>query len=468
LNRYIATSRLPVSAEQAFAYHESPGCLRRLIPPWESVRIESSDDSLAVGSRVGLKTDLLGVPLRWVAEHTEYDPPHRFADVQVSGPFKKWHHTHRFAADGDRHCTLSDDVQYVLPAGGVGQRFGHSLAAAKIESMFAYRHRVTREDLELAARYDLPPQRIAVSGASGMVGSNFSAMATLLGHRCRPIVRHAAKTADEIGAWTGDAREAEKFNDVDVVVHLAGKPIAGPRWTPQIKEEIRRSRVEKTRELCETLAACDSKPSVLISASATGIYGDRGDEVLTEDSAPGEDFLAEVARDWEAACRPAVDAGIRVVHPRFGLILSPTDGALKKMLLPAKLMGGKLGSGRQWWSWIALDDVLGGLYHAMATTSCTGAMNFTAPEAIRNTDFASRLGKVLGRPALVPAPAFGLHLAFGEMADALLLASTNVRPDRLLQSGYRFRFPDLTEQLRYCLGKERLASAPADATALNG
>ena len=255
-----------------------------------------------------------------------------------------------------------------------------------------------------------------------------------------------------------NVEQIEKFRSVDAVVHLAGKSIADARWSDEVRTEIRSSRVEKTRQLCESLARLDKKPEVLVCASATGIYGNRGDEILDEASAVGDDFLADVARDWEEACRPAVEAGIRVVNARFGIVLSPQGGALKKMMFPAKFAGGALGNGKQWWSWIALDDVLGAIYHAISTTELHGPVNYVAPDAIQNRDFASTLGKVIGRPALFPAPAFALRAAMGEMADALLLASTRAVPRKLQESGYQFRFPDLDAFLRYTLGYDRLES----------
>jgi uncharacterized protein (TIGR01777 family) len=181
--------------------------------------------------------------------------------------------------------------------------------------------------------------------------------------------------------------------------------------------------------------------------------------VLSEESEPGNDFLASVAKEWEAACQPAVDAGIRVVNARLGIVLSPSGGALQKMLLPAKFAGGSLGSGDQWWSWIALDDVVGAIYHAITDPTLSGPVNFVSPQPITNRDFARTLAGVLGRPAIFPAPAFVLRAALGEMADALLLASTRVIPTRLAKANYRYRFTELDELLRYCLGRERLESA---------
>lgn len=453
--RFVASTELPVSIETAFAYHDRPGCLNRLIPPWESAEVEHSDASLAVGSRVVLKMSVAGIPVRWRARHTQYEPPDLFVDEQESGPFASWEHRHRFASTGPDSSRLTDDIQYRVPLGHLGNLVGGAHVRDKIDGMFAYRHRVTRDDLSLAARYPTAPLTIAVSGATGLVGGSLCSLLGLLGHRVLPITRDERGSSDTIAAWSSDV-EFERFNDVDVIVHLAGKPIAGPRWTDEIKQQIRDSRVEKTRSLCQRLAKLARPPQTLICASATGCYGDRGDEMLTEDSRPGDDFLADVCQEWEAACRPAVDAGIRVVNARFGIVISPRGGALQKMLGPAKLCGGALGSGRQYWSWIALDDVLGGIVHAVGTPELSGPVNFVSPSPTSNREFAKTLGQVLSRPALFPAPATALRLALGEMADALLLASSRVIPEKLAASGYEFRFSSLRELLRYSLGIERL------------
>ncbi len=449
---------LPVPVEEAFAYHQRPGALQRLLPPWQNVSIAASDDSLAPGSRVTLKIRNGGISVRWVAEHTALDPPHLFVDVQRSGPFAAWTHRHQFASRGAGRSELTDRIDYALPLGSLGQAMGGQTIGRQLDAMFAYRHNTTMNDLQLGIDTPLPPQRIAVSGSTGLLGSQLCPLLTQLGHRVDPIVRRPTDREDEIAIWEPSCDD-QKLQRLDAVIHLAGKPIAAQRWTSEIKKGIRESRVEKTRALCERLARLEAKPRTLLCASATGFYGDRGDEMLTEQASPGHDFLAGVAEEWEEACRPAAEAGIRVVHLRFGLILSPRGGALEKMLTPTKwFAGGPLGKGDQWWSWIALDDVLGGIYHVLGHEEIRGAVNFTAPEPVRNRQFADTLGKVLHRPAALPAPALGLRMLLGEMADALLLASTRVRPEVLLESGYRFRFPTLEPALRHLLG--RPATAP--------
>jgi uncharacterized protein (TIGR01777 family) len=247
-----------------------------------------------------------------------------------------------------------------------------------------------------------------------------------------------------------------RLEGIDAVIHLAGEPI-GVRWTPARKRRIRDSRVLGTRLLAETLARLPRPPRVLVSASGIGIYGNRGDVILTEASpstdAP-QDFLVEVAREWEAAADAATAAGIRVVATRFGMILSPAGGALQRMLTPFRLgVGGPLGSGRQWVSWAAIDDVVGAVHHALMTEGLAGPINVCTPEPVTSRVLAETLGRVLGRPAVLPAPAPALRLLFGEMADTALLGSQRAVPTRLLESGYRFRYPMLEPALRFLLGR---------------
>ncbi|MDT7603819.1 MAG: uncharacterized protein QOF61_1816 [Acidobacteriota bacterium] len=299
--------------------------------------------------------------------------------------------------------------------------------------------------------------KVIVTGASGLVGSWLVPSLLGRGHEVTQLVRRKSK-GETAGVreveWQPERGEidAASLEGHDAAVHLAGENIAGGRWTDEKKRRIRDSRVQGTRLLVETLAKLNARPRALVSASAIGYYGDRGDEVLTEASAAGEGFLPEVCREWEAATDAAQAAGIRTVLLRFGLILSGEGGALAKMLLPFKLgVGGKVGSGRQFYSWIAIDDVVEIIHFALANENLSGAVNVVAPEPVTNAEFTKSLGRVLGRPTLLPAPAFGLRLALGEMADALLLSSTRVVPERLQAAGYDFKYPTLDGALRHVL-----------------
>ncbi len=297
--------------------------------------------------------------------------------------------------------------------------------------------------------------KVAITGASGLIGGALVPFLTTGGHEVVRLVRRAPRSKDET-RWDPEAGEidAAALEGTDAVVHLAGENIAGGRWTEARKARLRSSRVGPTALLARTLAGLTKKPKVLVSASAIGYYGNRGDEWVTEKDAPADDFLGRLSVEWEAAAEPAREAGIRVVHPRFGVVLSPAGGALGKMLLPFKAgLGGVVGPGTQYMSWIALDDVLGVVHHLLDRAGLEGPVNATAPEPVTNAVFTKTLGRVLGRPTVAPVPAFALRLALGEMADAALLSSTRVRPERLQASGYRFRFPDLEGALRHVLGK---------------
>jgi uncharacterized protein (TIGR01777 family) len=286
--------------------------------------------------------------------------------------------------------------------------------------------------------------QVLVTGSSGLIGTALVAELEAAGHRPIRLVR--GRAGGDTISWDPAAGTIEKaaLEGVDAVVHLAGAGIGDHRWTDAYRREIRGSRTSSTELLARTLAALDRRPSVLLSGSAIGYYGDRGDEVLTESSGPGTGFLAEVCVAWEAATRPAEEAGIRVTHLRTGIVLSGQGGALKKQLpLFRAFLGGHFGNGRQWQSWIALDDEVGAIVHLL-DHEAGGAVNLTAPNPVTNSDFAKALGRALGRPAVVPVPAFGPRLLLGrEMADALLFASQRVQPNALEASGYAFAQPDL-------------------------
>lgn len=298
------------------------------------------------------------------------------------------------------------------------------------------------------------PLRFVVSGASGLVGSALTERLTRQGHRVDRLVRRPSAPGAAGIAWdpAKGTIDREALEGADVVVHLAGESVA-TSWTVARKRVIRESRVAGTGLLASTLADLRCPPRVLVSASAIGYYGDRGEKTVTEDSPPGTGFLADTARAWEAAAEPALEAGIRVVHPRIGMVLSAKGGALAKMLTPFRLgVGGVVGTGRQQMSWIALDDLVGVLQHLAVTDELSGPVNAVAPHPVTNREFTATLGRVLGRPTLVPLPAFMVRLLFGEMGQALLLDGARVLPTRLEASGFRFRYPRLEEALRAEVG----------------
>jgi uncharacterized protein (TIGR01777 family) len=299
---------------------------------------------------------------------------------------------------------------------------------------------------------------VLVSGSSGLIGSALVAFLQSEGHGVNRLVRSKSTRYEKQVLWDPQAGslDVEGLRGIDAVVHLAGENIAAGRWTTARKANIRDSRIKGTRLLSESLASLGQPPSVLASASAVGYYGDQGDKILDEQSDSGSSFLADVCRQWEEATKPAAEAGIRVVHLRTGMVLSSSGGALAKLLTLFRFgMGGRLGGGWQYTSWITLDDAVGAIRHCLVNESLHGAVNLVSPNPVTNREFTKAFGKVLKRPTWFAVPAAALHLALGEMADELLLASACATPTRLLASGYRFRHPELEAALRHELGKTR-------------
>ena len=288
--------------------------------------------------------------------------------------------------------------------------------------------------------------RVAISGASGFIGSAVARRLEAGGHQVTRLVRGTPR-AGEIHWIPSGALDPQPLEGFDGVVHLAGESISG-RWTAAKKARILNSRVQGTLTIAATLARLQNKPRVLVSASAIGFYGPRGDEILDETSSPGSDYLSEVARQWESATEAAVRAGIRVVLLRFGVVLGKGGGALARMLPPFKMgVGGRIGSGKQWMSWVALEDAAGAVERALTSEALRGAVNVVAPNPVRNSEFTRALGEVLHRPTVFPMPAIAVKLAFGEMGTTLLLGSQRVMPTKLEASGFQFKYPGLKSAL---------------------
>ena len=297
--------------------------------------------------------------------------------------------------------------------------------------------------------------KILITGASGLIGTALQKSFKEKGYAMLLASRSGPKDASQI-QWDADTgfreEDLERLEGLDAVIHLAGESIAGLRWTDEKKKAIRDSRVFGTRSMIETLDKLNEKPKTFIAASAVGFYGDRGDDELTESSSAGKTFLAEVAKEWEAESRRAEDLGIRTVLLRSGIVLSKDGGALATMLTPFKLgVGGVIGDGKQWMSWISLDDVVGIVNYVLEHENVRGAVNNTSPNPVRNEEFTKTLGSVLYRPTFLPLPEFAVHLVLGEMGDALLLDSTRVVPKRLTDAGYEFKYPDLKAALEHAV-----------------
>jgi uncharacterized protein (TIGR01777 family) len=453
---FMSSNRVEVSADEVFAWHTRPGALERLLPPWLKVRVIEQSGGIEAGGRVVLRVRQGPLAFRWHAVIDECSRDGRlFVDRQVKGPFAHWVHSHRFLPEGHAACTMEDRVSYRLPMGPVGALVGDRAVKRSLKRMFRFRHERVRDDLARHTAFGRRgPRRIVITGSSGLIGSNLAAFLTSGGHTVIRLVRREPDAGRNEAFWdpaTGKI-DAAAIEGADAVVHLAGESIAARRWSRAVKERILRSREDGTTLLSRTLARLNHRPHVLISASAMGYYGLNPEGLLDEGSGPGEGFLAEVCRAWEAATEPARQAGIRVVTPRIGAVLSAAGGALA-MMLPAYRwgLGGVMGSGRQPMSWIALDDLVG-VIHYLLFTEISGPVNAVSPNTVTNAEFTRTLGAVLRRPTVLRVPGAAIRLALGEMGDALLLRAARVVPSALLAGGFRFLYPDLEKTLRHELG----------------
>ena len=448
-------STMPVPVDELYAWHARPGAFERLAPPWQRLRVVERRGTICDGDRLVMEYGLGPVKRRWVAGHKDHVEGRGFTDVQEEGPFARWQHQHRFVADGDESSVLEDHVDYELPGPDAAAKAAAGAAERRLRRLFDFRHQRTRDDLVRHAAYrDRPPLRVAITGGSGFVGGALTAFLTTGGHEVVRLTRRRAPGEGWIH-WDPSAGtiDAAALEGVDAVVHLAGTSIAG-LWTPSRRRDILESRRLGTELVARTVAGLERPPGVIVSASAVGWYGTRGDEDLSEESGPGEGFLAEVCRVWEGALAPAREAGIRVVTTRFGLVLGGAGGLLAVMLPAFKLAAGaRFGSGGQWMSWVAIDDLVGALLHALEDESLTGPVNVTSPEPVTNREFTKTLARVVRRPAVLVAPRSVLERGLGEMGRDLLLTSQRVRPARLSAAGFTWLFPDLEAALRFELGR---------------
>jgi len=445
--------RIERPATEVFAWHERPGAFGRLCPPWERVEMTAHTGGIRDGARVSLRTKVGPVWSRWEIVHRDYREGRQFRDVLLSGPFAKWEHLHLIEPAGESACVLTDEIHYRLPMGALGRMGGGAFTRRQLERMFAYRHAVTKADLEGAMGG--AAKCVLVSGASGVVGQVLVSLLQTQGHTVRRLVRGTVGGPDEF-RWNPAKGELDPaaLAGVDAVVHLAGENVAGGRWTDERRARIMNSRVDGTRTLVAAIAARKDRPEVFVSASAVGFYGDAGDRRVEEDAVRGPGFLADVCEAWEREVAAVQALGVRAVCLRTGVVLTPAGGALAKMLPAFKAgVAGRLGSGQQWMSWIAPDDLAAMYLHAIADRSWQGAYNAVSPEPVTNVEFTATLARVLRRPAVMPLPAAVLKVIFGRMAEETLLVSTRAVPARLEAAGYGWRERTLEAALRHVLGR---------------
>ncbi len=454
---FIKNSRIHEPVESVFAWHERPGAIERLSPPWDRVRLVGQTNGIQPGSRVRLKISPIGpFPVNWTARHTAYEKNRLFQDIQEKGPFSTWVHTHRFFPDGGNACRMEDRIAYTLPFHTAANPLIGNTVHSRLERIFAYRHRTLSADMAAHRKYDLGPMKILISGSSGVIAATLIPFLTTGGHQVFRMVRSKRKL-DANAVYYNPSQgiiEAEKMENMDVVIHLAGENIGTAPWTTAKKKRILESRTQSTALLAAALAGLKNPPKLFACASAIGYYGNRGEEVLDESARPGRDFISAVCRQWEESAKPAVRAGIRTVFLRIGVVLTPAGGALQKLLpLFRAGIGGAIGSGRQYISWIGIDDMTEVILHIAANPGIEGPVNVVGPEPVTNADLAAALGRVLSRPAVFRVPETAIHAVFGQMGAETVLSSIRVMPEKLAATGYRFRHTDLTEALSHVLGK---------------
>ena len=450
-----STSRVPHAPETVRDWYDRPGALVRLTPPGLASADAPAEGGMRAGRLVGVRVGPSALPLwlrpHWILRHLEHDGPGHFVDQQVRGPWRTWRHEHRIEADGEA-TAIHDSIELELP-----RRIERltPLVASQMLRLLSFREHQLHDDLAFHARYEhLPRRTVAITGSSGLIGTQLAALLETGGHTVRRMVREEVVGPGEI-SWDPSAGRLDPadLEGVDVVVNLAGKSIA-TRWSSSAKREIRASRVGGTALISRTLARMTGGPSALVQASAIGAYGPRRPgELLTEADPGGEGFLADLVRDWEGAAHAAADAGVRTAFVRTGLALSDGGGSLLPQL-PLFLagLGGRLTDGEAMLSWISLDDVVRAFAHAALTAEVVGPVNGVGPQPVSARDFARTLGRVLHRPALLPVPPAGPRLALGaEAADELIRTDQNVSSARLEAGGFVPAHRTVEEALRHVL-----------------
>lgn len=448
MRHYCYSSFFLFSSLTLFDWHKQLGALERLTPPWQKITVlNKKGHPPEKGSKIKIFIKLGKIKLTAEFEHTDYQEGRQFTDQQVQGPFKSWQHTHLVQSRGQHQSEMVELIDYQFS----GAFFLNSYFKKQLNRLFAYRHQTLRQDL--LRHQKVKPMKILISGASGLIGSALVPFLTSGKHQVIKLVhKKGALASDEI-AWASPSSliKSSLLEGFDAVIHLAGESLKG-RWNQEKKRKIKESRVQGTQELAQVLSQLKKPPSVFICSSAIGYYGDRGNQVLTEESSKGTGFLAEVCKEWEQASLPAYEAGIRTVNLRTGIVLSPQGGALEQMLTPFKLgLGAKIGSGNQYMSWIAIDDLIYILYAVLQNASLSGPVNAVSPYPLTNKEFTKVLAFVLKRPVFLTLPSYLISLIFGEKGQALLLSSQRVEPSKLLKIGFQFSYSQLKQALCHLL-----------------
>lgn len=445
LEQFIARSTFDVPVDALFAYHERPGAIRRLTPPWEELQVLEATGGLQVGARVVARMWVGPLAYHWVAEHTAYEKNRLFRDEQREGPFTRWVHSHRFFAEGANRSTLEDVIDYELPLGRIGTTFGSGVARRRLAAMFGYRHAVTRLDL---ARQQLGrPVKIAMTGVNALLGQHLVPFLTTAGHQVRHITRRAVPPSSDAIAWEPerDYIDRERLEDREAVIHLHGaqRALEGVPDSPLAEDR----RIRNTRQLCQSLAKLSRKPKVLICLSSVAIYGD-SDDIVVEQSPLSQSPGAVRLAAFEDATRAAREAGIRVVYLRLGTILTPRGGVLARVRGPLGLASE---IGGRWLSWVSVEDVLGAINHVLFDERLAGPVNVVSPDPVRWGELRALLRRLEPNAGFIARP---VELVRGvwSASQGEQVVSQRAAPSRLLANQFAFVHPTLEECLRFLLG----------------
>jgi len=455
LNTYQKDLIVDYEVDKLFGYHEKPGVLRRLTPPWVNAEVLREPENLYAGSSAIIRLKQFGIKLNWEARHTEYDKNRFFKDVQIKGPFRFWQHSHYFKNISAGSSKLTDFVEYELPLSNVLDIPAGGLVRRELERMFRYRHSVIKNDLSVIDKYDVPYKKILISGTGGVIGSELADLLKMMGHKVYKLIRRKSGREDEIVYEPYSGYISDSLEGFDIVIHLAGDPIGKGRWTDNKKKLIRESRIDTTRFLVERIKQLKRKPEVFFSASAIGYYGDRGETEVNEESEKGTDFISDLCWDWEEEALKLKDT-CRVVTGRFGVVLTLKGGALKEYYNFYRFgLGFKIGSGEQWISWISLDDALYSVLECIFNKQIQGAVNIVSDLPFKQKVFAETLAKFMKRPVPLKLPPSFISGLFGQKGKEILLAGSKVIPVKLKEQKHHFFYNDLNAAFAHIMGGKK-------------
>lgn len=451
-------SRIEAPVEAVFQWHARPGAIERYSPPWDPIKVIRRSGGIKTGAKVAIRMKAGPVPYIWKARHTDFQENRLFRDEQISGPFSEWIHSHHFEADGPDACYVTDSISYRLPPHPFRQVLSYRMVENKLARIFNYRHFTLKHDLRVQLGYPSdPPLSILVTGSSGLIGSALVPFLTTAGHKVLKMVRRPPQSSDEI-FWNPASKDLNPsdLEGIDAVVHLAGESIGMGRWTQKKRDKILSSRIDGTRLLVNTLKAMPHPPGVLLSASAIGYYGDRGDQVLNDSEQSGHDFVSDVCKRWEDEAIEAESVGIRTALLRIGVVLDQGGGALKE-LLPAYRLGiiPKIYSGSQYVSWIGLNDTVDAIYHLIMSPGIKGPVNIVAPHPVTSDQLAQQLASTIGSKLGIRLSRRVIKGMFGQKGEEILLSSTRVIPEKLQQSDFVYRHDHLALLLQTIFGLEK-------------